>query len=449
VLYLWQEAQGERRLLYGKPMDERAPGEHPPANGIHSCHFTPGGNLLFITALFDDAYGLGTLDLLSPAEVHPVTMSGARHTGAGELTELERIRENRYVLTYNIDGVSWAYEGTFDEPAHEMRLATVLCGGGELAGGVLEAIHHDPSSDRYALSFSTALSPTQLYTLEGSERRPRLHTRERILGIPKDWLAPGEDASFTSHDGLRCSARLYLPCAELGVTAPFPLVYYIHGGPQGQERPNFAWFSMPLIQFLTLNGFAVFVPNVRGSTGYGQEYANRVNHDWGGQDRLDHVHAMQVLAQDARIDTTRTGVMGRSYGGYMTLTLAGRHPELWRAAIDLFGPYNMLTFIDRLPESWKPLTKLFIGDPETERDYVVERSPETYIDNITCPLFVIQGKNDPRVVEQESRDLVDHLRGIGKQVEYLMFENEGHDVLKFENKVRCYTAITEFFRQHL
>src|SRR5204862_6699520 len=126
-------------------------------------------------------------------------------------------------------------------------------------------------------------------------------TRERVLGVPAEHFAAGEDASFTSHDGLRISARLYLPSPALGHEGPRPLVYYVHGGPQSQERPNFAWFSMPLIQFLTMNGFAVFVPNARGSTGYGLRYMKQVDHDWGGQDRLDHVHAMTVvLPQDPR-----------------------------------------------------------------------------------------------------------------------------------------------------
>ena len=122
---------------------------------------------------------------------------------------------------------------------------------------------------------------------------------------------------------------------------------------------------MPLIQILTLEGFAVFVPNARGSTGYGLDYTKRVDHDWGGLDRLDHVHAMtEVLPQDERVDVSRAGVVGRSYGGYMTLTLAGRHPELWRAAVDMFGPYDLFTFMERIPETWKPYFALAVGDPE-------------------------------------------------------------------------------------
>jgi dipeptidyl aminopeptidase/acylaminoacyl peptidase len=174
-----------------------------------------------------------------------------------------------------------------------------------------------------------------------------------------------------------------------------------------------------------------------------------VDRDWGGQDRLDHVHALNHLAGDPGIDVSRAGVVGRSYGGFMTLTLATRHPELWSAAVDMFGPYDLLTFIDRLPETWKPYFSIAVGDPVKDRDFLVERSPQTYIEDIQCPLLVIQGKNDPRVIEQESHDVVERLRQLGKAVEYLMFPDEGHDVLKYENRVRCYTAITDFFRTNL
>jgi dipeptidyl aminopeptidase/acylaminoacyl peptidase len=90
-----------------------------------------------------------------------------------------------------------------------------------------------------------------------------------------------------------------------------------------------------------------------------------------------------------------------------------------------------------------------VGDPEKDGDFLRERSPSTYIDSVACPLLIIQGQNDPRVIERESRDVAERLRAQGKEVDYLVFENEGHDVLKFENKVRCYNAITDFFRKHL
>jgi dipeptidyl aminopeptidase/acylaminoacyl peptidase len=279
---------------------------------------------------------------------------------------------------------------------------------------------------------------------------PARKTRERVLGVAPELLSGGEDASFVSHDGVRVSARLYLPSPDLGHEGPRPLVYYVHGGPQSQERPNFAWFSMPLVQILALEGFAVFVPNVRGSSGYGLEYMKRVDRDWGGLDRLDHVHAMtEVLPRDGRVDVSRAGVVGRSYGGYMTLMLAAMHPELWSAAVDMFGPYDLLTFMDRIPETWKPYFELAVGHPERDGDFLVERSPKTHIEGISSPLLVIQGQNDTRVVERESHDLVEGLRELGKDVDYLVFEDEGHDVLKLANRVRCYEAIVGFFSEHL
>ena len=451
VLYLWEEGKPGRRLLYGTPLEARRPDERVPLNAIAHLHFMAGGRgLLFTTALFSDSYGLGWIDLAKPGEVKPVAVSGAVHTGAGELAGLDRAGDGRWLVKYNIDGCSWLYEGTFDAPSLRMNLGRVLCGRGALENGVLTAVHYDRVGDRCALSYSTATSPTQLYTVEGREREiPRAHTHERILGVPREILSPGEDASFVSFDGVRVSARLYLSSPALGFAGRRPVVYYVHGGPQSQEKPNFAWFSIPLIQFLTLRGFAVFVPNARGSTGYGLAYTKRVDRDWGGDDRRDHVHAMSLLVKDERLDASRAAVMGRSYGGYMTLTLASRHPELWSAAIDMFGPYDLTTFVERIPPTWKPYFDLALGDPVKDRAFLVERSPSTYIDSIRCPLLVIQGRNDPRVVERESHDLVERLRGLGREVDYLVFENEGHDVLKFENRVRCYNAIVEFFAKHL
>ena len=224
---------------------------------------------------------------------------------------------------------------------------------------------------------------------------------------------------------------------------------YVHGGPQGQERPDFTWFSMPLVQYLTLNGFAVFVPNVRGSTGYGMRYMKLVDRDWGGNDVKDHLEGLKHLEKDARIDSNRRAVVGRSYGGFMTLTLASRFPNMWKAAVDMFGPYDLPKWALRTPPSWMPYIRLAVGDPEKDRETLLEHSPKTYLGNLASPLMIIQGKNDPRVPEPESAEVVADLRKRGLQVDYLVFEDEGHDVLRFKNRVTCYSKITEFFLKHL
>jgi dipeptidyl aminopeptidase/acylaminoacyl peptidase len=449
---LYEVVDGTRRMLYGTPLEERDPEAQYPLSGFRAAYgTTSGAGVLLTTTLYDGTGSLAFLELARPGELRPVSVAGLVHEGIGELEGLDHLEGDRYSLTFNIDGCSWAYAGTFDEAARSFSVDRVLVGEGELEGGALHGLSCDPESGRFAAAFCTATSPTQLYVLPAeSASSPVRLTRERALGLAPELLSVGEDVSFESHDGLRISARLYLPSAEHGFDGPRPLVYYVHGGPQSQERPNFAWFSMPLIQILTLEGFAVFVPNVRGSTGYGLEYAKQVDHDWSGLDRLDHVHAMtEVLPNDERVDLSRAGVVGRSYGGYMSLTLAARHAELWRAAVDMFGPYDLLTFMDRLPETWKPYFALAVGDPDKDRNFLVDRSPRTHIRDISCPLLVIQGQNDPRVVERESRDVVEELRGLGRDVDYLVFEDEGHDVLKLGNRVRCYDAIVGFFTQHL
>jgi dienelactone hydrolase len=451
TLWLWERDTGRRRLLHGVPIDQRADGQQVPLTGFGNGWFVDGETSILVeTTRFDDLGGLGWLSLADPEKLEPVAVTGAVHTGVAEWVEggARRLSGNRFLVGYNADGVSWGYEATLDPRQRTMHLGRVLWGRGALAGGVVQRYSHDGPSGRFVVAFSSATTPAQLITIV-SDGAPAMVTRNRVLGVDPELFSPGEDASYESHDGLRISARLYLPSDRLGFEGPRPVVHYIHGGPHSQERPDFTWFSMPLIQHFTLHGMAVFVPNVRGSTGYGQAYMKHVDRDWGGKDRLDHVTAVERLRQDPRLDADRIGVMGRSYGGYMTLTLAGRHPELWSAAVDMFGPYDLAAWMKRLPESWQTYVRLTIGDPETEPDELKSRSPRTYLGALACPLQVVQGANDPRVTKADSDELVDELRSAGKDVDYLVFEDEGHDITRLANKVRCYETITAFFEQRL
>lgn len=456
VLYHYREEAGSHVLL-GTPINERVEGEPVILSGIGNIERTQDNAILVTTSLFEDTFSLGYLRLDGDGTILPVSITGTRHQGLGEMTGLKRIEDspfrNRFVVSYNIDGVSWLYEGTLDEERLIFGVERILCGEGILADGVLEAWSHDRQSDAYFCSFSTATRPSHIYRIDHGalldESIVRQLTPDNIEGIPAGALSSGEDASYVSFDGTRISARLYLPAMDLGHPAPYPVIFYIHGGPQSQERPDATWFSMPLIQFFTLNGFAVWVPNVRGSSGYGLSYMKQVDRDWGGKDRQDHLAAFELLCEDPRLDMSRAGIMGRSYGGYMTLRMITKHPALFKAACDMFGPYNLLTFIDRIPPSWKTYFHMAVGDPEKDREMLIEQSPSTFFDQISCPLLVIQGANDPRVVEQESADVVERLRQQRKHVEYLVFEDEGHDVIRYENKVRCYNTIVDFFRTHL
>ncbi len=455
VLFIWRKGMAERTLLYGVPIEKREGREVAPS-GIGTCNFSPDGkSVLFRSSIFADMGTPTLLRLDNPSTPIELPVKGLAHPGAGELGDMRRVKWDLYLLDYNIDGASWVYETKYHEsPDPWLEVTRVLVGQSPLSEGVVLGINWQtrliPAPEvEYVLGFATANVPSQLYRYGYGDTNPIRLSSEKVLGIPERYLSGGEDASYTSFDGLRISARLYLPSKELGYAGPRPLVEYVHGGPQGQERPDFTWFSMPLIQNLTLNGFAVFVPNVRGSTGYGLKYTKMVDRDWGGDDVKDHVAGLRKLESDPRIDSSRRAVVGRSYGGYMTLTLASRHPELWKAAVDMFGPYDLPTWASRVPPSWMPYIKLAIGDPETERGFLLERSPKTYFDHLKAPLMIIQGRHDPRVPEPESRQVVEDLRKRGLEVDYLVFEDEGHDVLRFKNRVVCYNRITEFFQKHL
>jgi esterase/lipase len=456
VLYYRKAGMNDRKLLYGSPLEERED-KQVPFSGIGWCSFVDNDKgLFFPSTIFHDAGGLTYLKLDNPSQPIDVPAKGLQHSGQGELIGLRKVEADLFVLEYNIDGASWIYEGTFHSgPSPVFEARRVLVGTSPLSGGVVlglewQVTNHNPLQIEYVLSFTKANNPSQLYSILGkSNVQPTRLSNEKVLGIPEEYLSPGEDVSYNSFDGLRISARLYLPSPNLGFMGPRPLVEYVHGGPQGQERPDFTWFSMPLIQYLTLNGFAVFVPNVRGSTGYGMKYTKWVDRDWGGKDVLDHIEGLKRLEKDSRIDSKRRGVVGRSYGGYMTLTLASRHPELWKAAVDMFGPYDLPTWLARLPPTWQTYFRLSLGDPEKDKDFLVERSPKTYMSQLSSPLMIIQGKHDPRVPEPESAQLVSDLRKDGVNIDYLVYEDEGHDVLRFKNRVHCYNTITEFFRKNL
>lgn len=460
VLYIWRKGTSERQLLYGIPIEKRTNDQQIRLSGFGTCSFTPDNKGILVKSnLFNDAGTICYFPLNNPENVVEMPVSGLKHKGAGELVDLRIVKGDRFLLEYNIDGCSWLYECRYHEKdgSRQLEVLRALCGLPPLTDGVLMGCEFEFEEEGaelkvgYVLSFAKANSPSQLYLYSSDNRSetPKVLSRERVLGIDQKFLSTGEDASFTSFDGLRVSARLYLPSEDLGFKGSRPLVLYVHGGPQSQERPDFTWFSMPLIQFLTLNGFAVFVPNVRGSSGYGLDYMKRVDHDWGGKDVLDHIEGLKMLEKDPRLDSSTRAVIGRSYGGYMTLTLASRHPDLWKAACDMFGPYDLISFINRLPESWRTFFYLSMGHPEKDKDFLMERSPKTYFKNVKCPMLIIQGRNDPRVLAAESKEVVGSLKANGVETEFLVFEDEGHDVIKFKNKAVCYTRIVDFFKKHL
>jgi dipeptidyl aminopeptidase/acylaminoacyl peptidase len=205
----------------------------------------------------------------------------------------------------------------------------------------------------------------------------------------------------------------------------------------------------PHVQYLLSRGVGVLATNIRGSTGYGKTYQKLIHHDWGGGDLEDWRHAAEWLKGQPFVDGDRLGVFGGSYGGFATLTCVTRLPEYWRAAVDIFGPANMLTFVRSVPPQWVRFMAQWVGDPETEEDFLRERSPITHVDQVRAALLVIQGAKDWRVAKAESDQMVERLRELGRDVDYVVFEDEGHGFTRYENEVRAYKLTCEWLESHL
>jgi dipeptidyl aminopeptidase/acylaminoacyl peptidase len=301
------------------------------------------------------------------------------------------------------------------------------------------ALSHDGS--HVAVALSGPRRPGEVWVAETGTGRARAVTESRI-GVPReDELGDVELIAYPSFDGRDIPAWLYRPDVE----GRCGVVLSIHGGPEAQEHPVYH----PIYQYLLSRGIAVLATNVRGSTGYGKTYQRLVQRDWGGGDMQDWEHAVKWLHEQEWVDRDRIGVYGGSYGGFAVLTCVTRLPDYWAAAVDIFGPSNLITAAKAVPPTWRRMMKRFMGDPDEDAELLRERSPLTYIENMKTPLLVIQGATDPRVVKSESDQLVDTLRSLGREVEYVVFDDEGHGFTKRPNEVRAMRLSAEWLEQHL
>jgi dipeptidyl aminopeptidase/acylaminoacyl peptidase len=301
------------------------------------------------------------------------------------------------------------------------------------------ALSHDGS--KVATVVTGPRRPPEVWVAESGAGSSRPVTESRV-GVPsEEELVDVELISYPSFDGRDIPAWLYRPDVE----GRMPVVLSIHGGPEAQELPLYH----PLYQYLLTRGIAVMATNIRGSTGYGKSYQRLIQRDWGGGDMQDWEHAVKWLHAQDWVDADRIGVYGGSYGGFAVLTCVTRLPDYWAAAVDIVGPSNLITFAKAVPPSWRRMMKRFVGDPDEDAELLRERSPMTYIENVKTPLLVIQGAKDPRVVKGESDQLVEKLQTLGREVEYVVFEDEGHGFTKRQNEVRAMKLAADWLERHL
>ena len=374
-------------------------------------------------------------------------------------------REHLYLAAYDLD--TGARE-TIDAPDWDIELAASSADGhvqiwsvnadgystlrwqrdGERGGehelnGVCEDLIVSADGSLAAFVRTSATGTPAIWVLETATGATRM-VFETTRAVPEGDLVEPELIRISAGEGdIPCF--IYRPRNAIGRT---PAVLYPHGGPEGQSRPCFTSTNAYLLALVD-RGFTLVVPNIHGSTGYGKSWQKAIHRDWGGIDARDLAAIAEWMAAQPELDPGRLAVYGGSYGGFATLLCVTTLPEKWKCAVDVFGVANLVTMIEHAQPNWRRFLKLWIGDLETDRAKLTRRSPVTHLDQVRCPMLVVQGTNDPRVPKEESDQVVARLRERGVPVEYLVFEDEGHGFTNRANSDVAHARIVDFLTEQL
>jgi dipeptidyl aminopeptidase/acylaminoacyl peptidase len=344
----------------------------------------------------------------------------------------------RLAYSRNVDGYNELTVGELTGPTAIETLPTPDLPGG-LAGGVAWG----PDAERFAVSVTGRTVNTNVFVVEAETGESEQWTAASTAGIPRETFVEPEVVRFESFDGRSIPALFSLPAgAGDGDT---PVIVDIHGGPESQRRPSFAG----LTQYFLSRGYAVFEPNVRGSTGYGKAYTHLDD----VEQRMDSVRDVRAgvdwLHDHPAVDPDRIVAMGGSYGGFMVLAALTEYPDLWAAGVDVVGIANFVTFLENTGDWRRELREAEYGSLDGDREFLESISPINNVDRISAPLFVLHGANDPRVPVGEAEQIAEQAAAQGVPVEKLVFDDEGHGISKRENRIEAYTAVVEFLDEHV
>lgn len=285
-------------------------------------------------------------------------------------------------------------------------------------------------------------TPDDVYLLDLKSNSRKLLLSAQAPDVPKSDLVAGKVIHFKSYDGKDVPGILYIPLnAKKG--DKLPAVIHVHGGPGDESRVGYH----PLTQYLVNGGYVVFEINNRGSSGYGRTFFHLDDRRHGDADLDDVVAAKKMLVDSGFVDGDKVAIEGGSYGGYMVLAALAFRPQAFAAGVDQYGVSNWPRMLAATPSWWTDLrTYLFseMGDPQKDADYLRRISPLFHADAIVRPLLVLQGANDPRVLPNESKDIVAKVKANGVPVRYIEFADEGHGFRKKSNQITACRAIRNF-----
>ncbi|KRD30178.1 peptidase S9 [Lysobacter sp. Root916] len=316
----------------------------------------------------------------------------------------------------------------------------------KLPAGEIRNVSISRSEKRMAFYLNGDRQPNDLYTLSFGGQ-PKQLTRSLNPAIAATDLVDSSVVRFKSFDGMAIPNILWKP-HQATAQAKAPALVWVHGGPGGQTtRAHSA-----VIQYLANHGYVVLGINNRGSSGYGKTFFAADDGKHGREPLQDTISAKKYLQSLDYVDPDRIGIIGGSYGGYMTVAALAFHPDEFKVGVDIFGVTNWLRTLESIPPYWESFRLALykeIGDPATQRDFLIATSPLFHADKINKPLMVLQGANDPRVIKPESDEIVAAVRKNGVPVEYVVFDDEGHGFSKKKNQIEGYGKILNFLDTYL
>ena len=311
--------------------------------------------------------------------------------------------------------------------------------------GEFSVVSRDRQDSTWLVAYTSDCEPVRYYAYD-RETRSADYLFSNRPDLEDYTLAPMKPFTITSRDGLDLHSYLTLPAGA--EPRGLPMVLNVHGGPWARDE----WGYDPEAQWLANRGYAVLQVNFRGSTGFGKAFLNAGNREWGAKMHDDLIDAVDWAVAEGVADPKRICIYGGSYGGYAALVGAAFTPDVFSCAIDIVGPSSIITLIDSVPPYWQPLLNVFrvrVGDVETEKEFLESRSPLFKADRINIPMLIAQGANDPRVKQAEAEQIVNALRAKGKEVDYLLYADEGHGFGRPENRMAFYAAAEQFLARHL
>jgi dipeptidyl aminopeptidase/acylaminoacyl peptidase len=316
-----------------------------------------------------------------------------------------------------------------------------------LPPGDLAQIRFSRDESRLAFMLSSDTSPNDVYTVDLKAGSSARLTHALNPQIRESDLVTTQVVHYESFDGLKIPSILYRPRTALS-THRVPALVWVHGGPGGQSRTGYS----ATIQHLVNHGYAVLAANNRGSSGYGKTFYHADDKRHGDVDLKDIVAAKNYLASLDWVDSERIGIIGGSYGGYMVGAALAFSPDTFDVGIDIFGVMNWVRTLTSIPPWWESQKKALydeMGDPATDGERHRRISPLFHAKNIKVPLLVVQGKNDPRVLQVESDEIVAAVKANGVPVEYIVFPDEGHGFTKRANRITASDAFVKFLDERL